>query len=177
MQRIQNDWKESQCMIAVMNMNGIQGHISFVQASPFDLTELRVNLTNLRSRVAGYHVHHFPVPPLGASESSRCANDNLGGHWNPFGANVSSPTYPTGPGSTHDMYEIGDLSSKHGSLAGQNAVEMNFTDHSLPLFGNNSIVGRSVVIHLPDVSNDAKPFFSISSLWGRQPCVVSARTQ
>ncbi|XP_029949185.1 uncharacterized protein cusr [Salarias fasciatus] len=135
---------------AVMNMNGIQGHISFVQASPFDLTELRVNLTNLRSRVAGYHVHHFPVPPLGASESSRCANDNLGGHWNPFGANVSSPTYPTGPGSTHDMYEIGDLSSKHGSLAGQNAVEMNFTDHSLPLFGNNSIVGRSVVIHLPD---------------------------
>uniref|UniRef100_A0A672HH49 Superoxide dismutase copper/zinc binding domain-containing protein n=1 Tax=Salarias fasciatus TaxID=181472 RepID=A0A672HH49_SALFA len=136
----------------------------------------QVNLTNLRSRVAGYHVHHFPVPPLGASESSRCANDNLGGHWNPFGANVSSPTYPTGPGSTHDMYEIGDLSSKHGSLAGQNAVEMNFTDHSLPLFGNNSIVGRSVVIHLPP-SLVRWLEQSDCSLWGRHPCVVSAIIQ
>ncbi|CAN9510095.1 unnamed protein product [Ophioblennius macclurei] len=135
---------------AVMNMNGIQGHISFLQASPFDLTEVRVNLTNLQEKVGGYHVHHFPVPALGSSQSTRCSNDNVAGHWNPFGVNTSSPTYPDGPGSTHDMYEVGDLSSKHGSLAGQNVVRRNFTDHNLPLFGRNSIVGRSIVIHLLD---------------------------
>uniref|UniRef100_A0A3Q1HEW0 Superoxide dismutase copper/zinc binding domain-containing protein n=1 Tax=Acanthochromis polyacanthus TaxID=80966 RepID=A0A3Q1HEW0_9TELE len=117
---------------AILNMRGIRGYVSFRQASPFDVTELRVNLTNLQSRVGPYHVHKFPVPLVGTNSSSLCSNDNVGGHWNPFGLNTSDPTYPAGPGSTHDRYEVGDL---------------NF---SLPLFGQNSIVGRSVVIHLTD---------------------------
>lgn len=135
---------------AILNMKGIMGYFSFRQASPFDVTELRVNLTNLQSRVGPYHVHKFPVPLLGTNSSSLCSNDNVGGHWNPFGLNTRDPTYPNGPGSTHDMYEVGDLSAKHMSLAGLNAFEMVFTDFNLPLFGRNSIVGRSVVIHLTD---------------------------
>ena len=47
---------------AVINMKGIKGYFSFRQASCFDATELRVNLTNLQSRVGPYHVHLFPVP-------------------------------------------------------------------------------------------------------------------
>lgn len=133
---------------AVINMKGIKGYFSFRQASPFDATELRVNLTNLQSRVGPYHVHRFPVPPV--SKSSRCSNDNVGGHFNPFGVNTNDPTYPRMPGSTHDRYEIGDLSAKHMFLTGKDAVDMTFTDYSLPLFGQNSIVGRSVVIHEPD---------------------------
>uniref|UniRef100_A0A3P9B450 Superoxide dismutase copper/zinc binding domain-containing protein n=1 Tax=Maylandia zebra TaxID=106582 RepID=A0A3P9B450_9CICH len=112
----------------------------FRQASPFDLTELSVNLTNLQSNVAFYHVHDFPVRSL----TNRCSNDSIGDHWNPFSLNRSSPTYPRVPGSTHDMYEVGDLSAKHGSIAGKNMVDMTFTDFNLPLFGKNSIVGRSV---------------------------------
>uniref|UniRef100_A0A3B4ZJ90 Superoxide dismutase copper/zinc binding domain-containing protein n=1 Tax=Stegastes partitus TaxID=144197 RepID=A0A3B4ZJ90_9TELE len=95
---------------AVLNMKGIRGYFSFRQASPFDVTELRVNLTNLRSRVGPYHVHKFPVPLLGTNSSSLCSNDNVG----------------------------------------LNAVDAKFTDFHLPLFGRNSIVGRSVVIHLTD---------------------------
>lgn len=135
---------------AVMNMRGIRGHFSFRQASPFDVTEFRVNLTNLQNKVGPYHVHHFPLPLIGTNLSSLCSNDNLGGHWNPFGLNTSSPTYPTMPGSTHDMYEIGDLSGRHMSLANTDAVDMVFTDFNLPLFGQNSIVGRSMVIHFPN---------------------------
>uniref|UniRef100_A0A3Q4GBL5 Superoxide dismutase copper/zinc binding domain-containing protein n=1 Tax=Neolamprologus brichardi TaxID=32507 RepID=A0A3Q4GBL5_NEOBR len=125
---------------ADVNMNGIKGYFSFRQASPFDLTELSVNLTNLQSKVASYHVHDFPVRSL----TNRCSNDNIGDHWNPFSLNRSSSTYPKVPGSTHDMYEVGDLSAKHGSIAGRNMVDMTFTDFNLPLFGKNSIVGRSV---------------------------------
>ncbi|XP_069022748.1 uncharacterized protein cusr [Embiotoca jacksoni] len=132
---------------AVVNMRGIKGYFSFRQSSPFDLTELRVNLTNLQSRVGPFHVHHFPVPSV---RSDRCSNDNVGGHWNPFGVDTNAPTYPTGPGSTHDRYETGDLSSKHMSLADRDAVDVMFTDFNLPLFGEKSIVGRSVVIHQPD---------------------------
>ncbi|KAF7641969.1 hypothetical protein LDENG_00267270 [Lucifuga dentata] len=135
---------------AIVNMRGIKGYISFRQASPFDVTELRVNLSNLRSRVGPFHVHNFPVTSEGQSGSSLCSNDNVGGHWNPFGLNTSDPTYPKQPGSTHDMYEIGDLSNKHVSLEGKNAVDMVFQDFNLPLFGRNSIVGRSVVIHRTD---------------------------
>ncbi|TNN57529.1 Cell surface Cu-only superoxide dismutase 5 [Liparis tanakae] len=135
---------------AVMNMGEIKGYFSFRQASPFDLTELRVNLTNLQSRVGPFHVHNFPLPSVRSPSSSRCSNDNVGGHWNPFAVNTSSPAYPKVPGSTHDMYEIGDLSSKHMSLANRSEVDMMFMDYSLPLFGPNSIVGRSVVIHQTD---------------------------
>lgn len=135
---------------AVINMRGIKGYFRFRQASPFDVTEFRVNLTNLQSRVGPYHVHCFPVPSVRSPPSSMCSNDNVGGHWNPFGLNKSDPTYPKLPGSTHDRYELGDLSAKHMSLAGKNEVDMVFTDFNLPLFGHNSIVGRSVVIHKTD---------------------------
>lgn len=134
----------------VINMRGIKGYFRFRQASPFDVTEFRVNLTNLQSRVGPYHVHCFPVPSVRSPPSSMCSNDNVGGHWNPFGLNTSDPTYPKLPGSTHDRYELGDLSAKHMSLAGKNEVDMVFTDFNLPLFGHNSILGRSVVIHETD---------------------------
>ncbi|KAM6940401.1 uncharacterized protein cusr [Xenentodon cancila] len=132
---------------AVLNMKGIKGYLSFHQASPFDVTKIRVNLTNLERKVGPYHVHQFPVPSV---SSSMCSNDNVGGHWNPFAINTSASTYPKLPGSTHDKYEMGDLSAKHMSLADKNEVDETFTDFNLPLFGQNSIVGRSVVIHQPD---------------------------
>lgn len=137
-------------VMAMVNMRGIKGYFSFHQASPFDATKLKVNLTNLQSKVGPYHVHHFPLPSVRSPSYSRCSNDNVGGHWNPFNINTNDPTYPRVPGSTHDMYEIGDLSAKHMSLAGKNEVDMMFKDYNLPLFGTNSIIGRSVVIHQPD---------------------------
>uniref|UniRef100_A0A3P9MSQ8 Superoxide dismutase copper/zinc binding domain-containing protein n=1 Tax=Poecilia reticulata TaxID=8081 RepID=A0A3P9MSQ8_POERE len=138
---------------AVMNMRGIKGHFNFRQASPFDVTELSLNLENLRELVGPYHVHSFPVPSV---RSGQCSNDNVGGHWNPFAVDTTSPP---GPGSTHDKYEIGDLSGKHMSLSGRSTYQMTFTDFNLPLFGQNSIVGRSVVIHL--VSSDTYACASI----------------
>ncbi|XP_061130051.1 uncharacterized protein cusr [Syngnathus typhle] len=137
---------------AQLDMKGIHGYMRFRQASPFDQTEVKVSLSNLRSRVGPFHVHNFPVPSGRSSSSNLCSNDNLGPHWNPFGVNVTAPTYPSGPGSTHDLYEVGDLSSKHMSLATKNEVNMTFKDFNLPLFGHNSIVGRSILIHLTDGS-------------------------
>ncbi|XP_045546979.1 uncharacterized protein [Salmo salar] len=135
---------------ALVNMRGVKGYFLFRQASPFEVTKLRVNLTNLRSRVGPYHIHHFPTPPMRSPPQTTCSNDNVGGHWNPFGMDTKDPTYPSGPGSTHDRYEVGDLSARHGSLEGKAVMDTVFTDFNLPLFGQNSIVGRSVVIHRPD---------------------------
>lgn len=137
---------------AVVNMRGIKGYFSFHQASPFSTTELRLNLTNLQSKVGPYHVHLFPIPSVRNPLSRLCSNDNVGGHWNPFKVNTTDPAYPKGPGSTHDKYELGDLGAKHMSLVGKNELEMVFSDYNLPLFGQNSIIGRSVVIHQTDGS-------------------------
>lgn len=135
---------------ALLDMRGVKGYITFYQPSPFDLTTLSVNLTNLNGRVGPYHVHLFPTPQMRSPPEITCSNDNVGGHWNPFDVDTQPSVYPPPPGSTHDHYEIGDLSSKHGSLSKANDIQARFTDWNLPLYGPNSIVGRSVVLHQPD---------------------------
>uniref|UniRef100_A0A8C6NST6 Superoxide dismutase copper/zinc binding domain-containing protein n=1 Tax=Nothobranchius furzeri TaxID=105023 RepID=A0A8C6NST6_NOTFU len=129
--RLMHEPTNEAAVIAVMNMQGVKGSFIFRQASPFDLTQINVNLTNLQGQVGPYHVHLFPVPSV---RSDLCSNDNVGGHWNPFAINTTSPLYPNGSG-------------KHMSLAGKNSTDDMFIDFNLPLFGANSIVGRSVVIH------------------------------
>lgn len=48
---------------------------------------------------------------------------------------------------TGDEYEIGDLSGKYGSFLNLTSYDKTHTDYNLPLFGRNSIQGRSIVIH------------------------------
>jgi hypothetical protein len=49
------------------------------------------------------------------------------------------------------MCEVGDLSGKHGVFTGYSEMAT-FMDGNLPLFGANSVVGRSIVIHSYTVS-------------------------
>ena len=48
---------------------------------------------------------------------------------------------------TNDQYELGDLSGKYGSFLGMMSYNKRHVDYNLPLFGYQSIIGRSVVIH------------------------------
>ncbi|XP_029440847.1 uncharacterized protein LOC115080656 isoform X2 [Rhinatrema bivittatum] len=137
---------------AIINMKGSKGSFHFQQTSPFEPTQLTVKLKNLNSNISQYHVHHYPVPPRESAEENRCSESNTGGHWNPFGINISAPEYPKVLQGTHDQYELGDLSGRHGSLAGHTNFEATYTDWNLPLFGINSVLGRSVVIHRSDNS-------------------------
>ena len=53
---------------------------------------------------------------------------------------------PSGAG-TPDQYEVGDLSGKYGSLKDKMTIKKVYNDSNLPMFGSQSIVGRSIVIH------------------------------
>ena len=132
--------------IARFQEDGVSGEIIFHQVSPFSPTTVTVELTGLSSRASGYHVHDFPVDET-VPGSEKCANSFAGGHYNPRNVvrNTSSPT-------TFDAYEIGDLSGKYGSLADQDYINTIYSDPYLPLFGVDSIVGRSIVIHYPNGS-------------------------
>ncbi|XP_067909126.1 uncharacterized protein cusr isoform X2 [Heterodontus francisci] len=143
---------EAKQVWAYINMKAVKGTFMFRQVSPFDTTDYTVSLMNLRQMASSYHVHNFPVPQQRTPEDKLCGNDNLGGHWDPFKKVASSPSYPQDTNETHDQYEIGDLSARHGFLKGLNKFQSTFKDWNLPLFGRNSIVGRSVVIHHPDAS-------------------------
>ncbi|XP_038678163.1 uncharacterized protein cusr [Scyliorhinus canicula] len=152
-----NEWScaeirqlEAKEVWAHIDMEAVKGTFKFRQASPFDTTHYTLSLFNLQEMAKAYHVHNFPVPPRRTPEDVLCGNDNLGGHWNPFGKVATGPSYPRDTNETHDQYEVGDLSGRHGFLNGMMNYSTTFEDWNLPLFGINSIVGRSVVIHHPN---------------------------
>ena len=121
---------------------GVTGFIRFFQRTPFDQTVVTVYLTGLGSQGGGYHVHVYPVGSLG-----QCSSLYTGPHFNP--RNVS---YTIIAPQTSDQYEIGDLSGKFGVLDNLDTVNFTESDPNIPLYGRDSIIGRSVVIHRQDGS-------------------------
>lgn len=120
---------------------GVIGTIKFIQTSRFSHTKVLVKLTGLQGLADGYHVHETPVGK-GIVGSERCLSKYTGGHWNP--RNV---TYSSAVPVTSDHYEVGDLSGKFGSLSNMMALDEEYADMNLPLYGTDSIIGRSIVIH------------------------------
>ena len=66
---------------------------------------------------------------------AECGKGITGGHFNPRFT-------PAGVATK----EVGDLSEKHGLMSPANEADT-FTDTDLPLSGDMSVVGRSIVIH------------------------------
>ena len=124
--------------VSIFNDLGVSGSVRFYQRSPYDPTQVTVNLSGLRQMADGYQVHEYPVGPAGLESPARCGEAFTGDQWNP--TNVS------GLGTTSDQLMIGDLSGKFGSLSGLNEISAVFTEPNVPLFGPFSVIGRSIVI-------------------------------
>ncbi|CAG0915215.1 unnamed protein product [Notodromas monacha] len=129
--------------IAYFNAHGVFGNFTLLQTSPFEATEITINLQGLKKIANMYHVHEFPVPPQIVPGTNACMG--TGAHFNPYKVDFSSSP-KTGLG-TEDMYELGDLSGKHSGLMDLEETQTSMWDSTLPLFGRNSVLGRSIVIH------------------------------
>ncbi|KAK3095151.1 hypothetical protein FSP39_010830 [Pinctada imbricata] len=127
----------------MISRDGVKGMFQFTQNSPFDPTHSQVDITGLAGIAGGYHVHEWPVPQRLTKDQAVCSDSSVSGHFNPFMAS----NFPPAATGTDDQYEVGDLSGKYGLLTGRNSLNANYTDWNLPLFGANSIIGRSIVIH------------------------------
>ncbi|XP_029199431.2 uncharacterized protein LOC114964254 isoform X1 [Acropora millepora] len=148
--------------------DGVSGHFRFTQRSPFDPTLAEISLRGLQKLAGGYHVHAYPSPyyktHLTASDS--CSGFVAGNHWNPFHVDIKgSPANETG---TNDEYEVGDLSGKYGSFQNLAVFTKNVVDYNLPMFGRNSIQGRSILIHKKEknarwVCSNLKPVFDVGT--------------
>uniref|UniRef100_A0A3Q3FGC0 Uncharacterized protein n=1 Tax=Labrus bergylta TaxID=56723 RepID=A0A3Q3FGC0_9LABR len=130
--------------MAPLNMGGVTGKVYFNSTS--NMATLNVSGAgscgplNLSLNVFPVKFGHFAQP---------CSEAHIGPSVHTFSANPES------------TLNLGDLSNKHMSLAGKNEVDISFQDFHLPLFGRNSIVGRSVVIHQLD--GQSSVFMAIKS--------------
>ncbi|CAG0911601.1 unnamed protein product, partial [Cyprideis torosa] len=93
------------------------------QRDPFASTQVKFDLEGLNNNSGGYHIHDYP---LQLSESCGAT----GGHYNPTGVTINT-SLGAGVGS-HDQYELGDLSGKHGLYRGLTYVRGSTWDHHLP---------------------------------------------
>ncbi|XP_037076792.1 uncharacterized protein LOC119097959 [Pollicipes pollicipes] len=136
----------------------ISGKVEFIQESPYSITNTETDLMGLEGIAGGYHIHLVPVH---RDNEFPCHNIALGGHYNPYKLNpATSP--PPGYGSS-DQYEMGDMSGKYGMLTNQSAVERFNNDTNLQLFGPQTVLGRSVVIHR---AGDNSRWACGNILWG-----------
>ena len=120
----------------------VEGRVEFLQDGPKASTYTFVDLKSLDGVANAYHVHKIPVQD---HLEFPCTGDVIGGHFNPWKLDPTTSPKPTK--GTSDQYEMGDLSGKYGLLRGLDEQFDFYNDTNLHLFGPNSIVGRSIVIH------------------------------
>ena len=141
---------------AYFDMGGVRGSIQFYQANPDEPVRVHVQLDGLDQFNDRYpwHVHDFPVR-FGLLRDFPCSEAEVGDHYDPTGVG-NSPNYTEMCAADPDNCEVGDLGGKLGLLV-NNEPWQNFDDPRLSLFGPQSIVGRSIVIHRQAQPGEAAP--------------------
>lgn len=116
------------------NKLGITGKIFFHQCNPNSIVRVKFDLHNLSpNQTRAIHIHEKSI-----SENQDCMS--AGPHWNPYNKEHGSIWI--------DAYErhAGDLINNLTSDSNGNFKYV-YCDPLLTLYGNNSIIGRSVIIH------------------------------
>lgn len=141
--------------MAQFDMDGVKGFVRFTQENQREPTLVEYELDGLRGNNKLYHVHVRPVPKFDVNMvrnnataiAQLCGDPATGGHLNPHHVTEKLPP----KSAPLDKYELGDLSGKHGPFeTAPNKPDHyvgSFKDDRLPMSGENTIIGRSVVIH------------------------------
>ncbi|XP_037029000.1 uncharacterized protein LOC119069178 isoform X1 [Bradysia coprophila] len=119
----------------------LAGKLEMFQQSEYDLTNVEVHFKELKDN-SGYHVH---VTPIESDLEFPCEDSSLYGHWNP--REIDPKKSPPPAFGTSDQYELGDLSGKFGTLDNVEEYMNAYNDTNLPLYGYETVLGRSIVIH------------------------------
>ncbi|KAL8617883.1 Superoxide dismutase [Cu-Zn] [Nucella lapillus] len=115
------------CVLIGGNNSGVTGTLTFTQVD--NQTTVTGEVKGLEKGEHGFHIHEF------GDGTNGCLS--AGSHFNPAGKTHGGPT--------DTVRHAGDLGN---IAAGDNGIaKVNITDSQIPLFGANSIVGRSLVVH------------------------------
>ncbi|XP_034484166.1 superoxide dismutase [Cu-Zn] [Drosophila innubila] len=115
---------------AVCVINGdAKGTVFFEQEAEGSPVKVTGEVNGLAPGLHGFHVHEFGDNTNGCMSS--------GPHFNPYKKEHGAPT----DGDRH----LGDLGNITAS--GDGPTPVNISDSQITLFGENSIIGRTVVVH------------------------------
>ncbi|RZF36952.1 hypothetical protein LSTR_LSTR004640 [Laodelphax striatellus] len=131
--------------------NGIEtpvsGKMEFYQETEYDVVDMEFNIENLEG-VSAYNIHQMPVQE---QLEFPCEQSALNSQYDPY--NTAAKPVPFPGEGTPDQYPIGDLGGKFGLLDNKTAIkEATYNDSSMQIFGQQSILGRSIVLHKKDHS-------------------------
>jgi Cu-Zn family superoxide dismutase len=115
-------------MVEGLGEHKVKGKVTFTQKG--EGVEIKGEFTGLQPGQHGFHIHEFGDCSMA---DGKCA----GGHFNPTGGKHSSPDDP--------KRHAGDLGNLKADSTGKASFEM--VDTMLSLSGENSVIGRSVIIH------------------------------
>lgn len=108
----------------------VKGVVFFEQASAQDLISISWEIEgNDPNAKRGFHIHHF------GDNTNGCTS--AGPHFNPFGKNHGAP-------EDEDRH-VGDLGNIETD--GSGVARGSKTDRLVTLFGEHSVLGRTVVVH------------------------------
>ncbi|WAQ88497.1 hypothetical protein PtA15_9A624 [Puccinia triticina] len=133
---------------AILNGNfGITGRVTFQLVPGAQLLVVDVNLSGLKKPAGfGDYTYHVHTHPVGAD--GNCAATK--GHLDPFHAGAKTPCDFHQP----HLCEAGDLSGKFGKISSaQDTASVHYIEPFLKFSpAEQSVLGRSVVVHGPDTT-------------------------
>lgn len=115
------------CMLHQDGDSGVSGRVLF--ESQGDSTKITAEVTGLSPGQHGFHIHELGD----LSEGCKTAK----GHYNPFAQSHGGPK--------DSIRHVGDLGNITANADGVGTIEL--VDNLIQLNGEQSVVGRSVVVH------------------------------
>jgi len=115
--------------VCVLRGETVNGTVFLEQSGPDAHVTVKGELFGLKPGKHGFHIHEF------GDNTNGCIS--AGAHWNPHGKKHGSPT--------DQERHSGDLGNVITDSNGKTLVDI--TDKGLTLFGQHTIVGRTVVVH------------------------------
>ncbi|QAT90331.1 superoxide dismutase [Spodoptera exempta nucleopolyhedrovirus] len=108
----------------------VQGEIIFRQQSPKHLVHITGYIMNLPKGLHGLHVHEF------GDTSNGCTS--AGEHFNPTNSDHGAPN-----AVVRHVGDLGNVETKFSNAL----TEVDKIDNVMTLFGEHSVIGRSLVVH------------------------------
>ena len=133
-------------------MGGVRGYVQFIQPTPSSPVQIHVNLQGLDQFSGSYpwNVHEYPVRNA-LLRDYPCSSVEVGERYDPRNA-IGNVMYDTECNQNATACAIGDFSNKLGYLKNDQQWQL-FEDPNLNLYGPESIIGRSLVIHREILDN------------------------
>ncbi|KAJ2656137.1 Superoxide dismutase [Cu-Zn] [Coemansia sp. RSA 1200] len=107
----------------------VSGVVTFTQANESSPITVKAEINGLKPGSHGFHVHVY------GDNTNGCTS--AGPHFNPHGKTHGAPS--------DDNRHVGDLGNIVAPESG--AAELEITDSQVSLFGEHSVIGRTIVVH------------------------------